>query len=49
MPIASWARGCHLSLGKPKGSLSLAPWGREEARMVVPQGMSVPLVGASPH
>ena len=47
--MASWARGCHPSLGRPKGSLSSVPWGREEARLVVPQGMPVPPVGASPH
>lgn len=46
MSVALWVRGCHPSLGKPKGSSSLAPLGREEARLVVPQGTSVLLMGS---
>lgn len=50
MSTALWARGCHHSLGKPKGSSSLAPLGREEARLVVSQGTSaLPLGWPSPH
>lgn len=36
MSVALWARGCYPSLGKPKGSFSSVPLGREEARLVGP-------------